>query len=67
MDIYKAIKYLDKHKITAEKNGSDYIITNPQNVALRVTEQAVIDYALNLRNPPKIKSLVGDFHKSYWG
>ncbi len=58
-NIKEAILYLERyHKIKVEKIENGYRIINAQGVAMKVTEQAVINYANSLKKPPKIFSLV---------
>ena len=66
MNVEEAITYLTKHHIIVKEDKSGYTITNAQNVILRTTEKAIIRYALELKNPPKVISLVGELHKAYW-
>ena len=58
-NIKEAITYLERyHEIKTEKTESGYRIINPQGVAMKVTEQAIINYANNLKRPPKIVSII---------
>ena len=61
MDLQEAIKYLKSHEITVEQKDGIYSITNAQGVSMKCTENAIINYAMHLKNPPKIRSLVGEF------
>jgi hypothetical protein len=63
MNIDEAIVYLQTKKMQIIKLDKGYQIINPQNVGIQVNEQAIINYAMELKHPKKVVSLVPNWYE----